>query len=93
MTKKIVWKHVLGRGALQRVSLPVGSKVLSAQLQGGEISAWFLADPEAPLQDYSFALLETGEVMDCDAGSFRHVATVLLSHGVRVVHVFVGGGA
>jgi hypothetical protein len=91
--KKIVRKYSLGSGRLQEVKMPEGSWVLSAQPHGREICLWVLVDPEAADQSYEVALVETGEPMGGDLEFFRYVATILLNHGVTVVHVFVGGGA
>lgn len=43
------------------VSMPIGAKPLSVQMQRGDVCLWALVDPNAELQDRNFHILRTGD--------------------------------
>ncbi|MBC5835798.1 hypothetical protein G6N05_05310 [Flavobacterium sp. F372] len=57
---KTIWKFPLKPIDVNRVQMPVGSQILSAELQDGVICMWALVDPEAEIEIRKFGLIGTG---------------------------------
>lgn len=73
------------------VMMPVGAKVLSAQVQNGVLNLWARVTVDRPPITHRFRIAGTGH----DLGDFvgRHIGTVQLGGGSLVLHVFEEGDA
>lgn len=74
-------------GAVQSIFLPVGSELLTVQLQYGTPSAWFMVDPDAEKRDRSFVFIMTGHGVP---DGLRYVQTFQFDGGDFVLHLFEG---
>lgn len=84
---RTIWKTVLAPLALQHVEVPAGSTLLTVDVQGGSVAAWWVVpDPSAAVERRGIAAVGTGEELPDHAA--KHVATVLLAGGRQVVHFF-----
>lgn len=82
-----IFKYLLPLTPLNTISLPSGFKVLSVQIQHGNICMWVQLDPGAKHVMTQIAILATGETFPrgydgCYAG------TVLSPNGMEVYHIF-----
>lgn len=85
MSKSVIHKFVLEFNSRQSVSMPVGSIILSIQVQKGVICLWAMVDKEeTEKEDRYFRIYGTGEEVTQSEGRF--LATVQLDH--FVFHIF-----
>lgn len=59
MTGTKIFKYILSATDTQRVKLYREAKILSVQIQGGEICVWARVNPSAPTQDVDFDIFGT----------------------------------
>lgn len=86
--KKAIYKYVVRPDRL-KVEMPKGAKVLTAQLQHGEICVWAEVQPDAPTEQRHFEVFGTGHPMHEDMGTSReYINTVQLEGGALVFHVY-----
>lgn len=84
-----VFKYDLDATPDQRLLMPLGAKVLDAQVQNGVLCVWAAVDPNAQPEVRRFRLIGTGEEVPSDA--IGHVVTFQASgpHGEAFVfHLF-----
>lgn len=76
---RTIWKFVLRieRGP-QRIDMPHGAEVLSAQMQGDALTLWALCEPEKGPTRRTFAVYGTGFSMPDACGKF--IGTVQDGH-------------
>lgn len=82
-----IWKFPLHLTDRQCVSMPIGAKILSAQVQHGAVTLWAMCDESR--QDKrlrTILVIGTGHPVPDDCGSF--LGTVQFSGGGLVFHVF-----
>ena len=86
-----VWKFPIKIEDEFHCDLPLGSKILHVDTQGGEAFIWCLVDPAATVRPVKFLLRGTGHpfkegvALEC-----RHVGT--FQNGALVFHLFVHEG-
>ena len=89
-----IYKYPLVIADYQTVKMPARSRVLTAQIQKGELFVWVMADPSEPgTVDYPFWIHGTGHpVEEMDSQPIRYISTVQpTTFGQSLVlHVFVG---
>lgn len=75
---QVIYEFPLGHGRGKvELEMPVGALVLDVAHQRGAICLWAMVDPDAPLQNRSFAVIGTGYVIpDEKYVSLCHVKTV-----------------
>ena len=85
-----IWKYTLQDTWKQTIAMPLGAKILTAQMQEGKIVLWVLFDhdwrvsPEPLKKDRTFYMYVTEEPTDLD---YQHyIATLQMGH--LVVHLF-----
>jgi hypothetical protein len=85
-----IWEAVLKPLSEQRVRMPRGAKILSAQAQGNLPTIWFQCDPNEPIvEQREILLVETGrDAPHILNAKFKFIDTVQLSGGSTVIHVF-----
>jgi hypothetical protein len=67
--------------------LPKLARILSAQIQHGMISVWYVCDSHAPeMEQRHYRLVETGELITGDHETY--IATFQFSEGQYVLHLF-----
>jgi hypothetical protein len=57
---KSIWKFKLEVGELVSLQMPIGSKILSAQIQSSELILWVLVEPLAEKEWRKFIAFGTG---------------------------------
>lgn len=82
---KTIWKYPLQ--PTQRLPLPKGAKILSAQLQNDEICIWVLLDTENLTQEVPIWIFGTGHEVPKNL-NLEFIGTVQLMGGGLVFHVF-----
>lgn len=93
MSGKMIWKFPIPfLDAAERltdrpeITMPVGSKLLTAQMQGDTPTVWALVDPEKPAAPRRLAIIGTGQDVRDDVAVDRYVGTY--QAGPYVFHVF-----
>lgn len=81
-----IWKYPLELTDQQTIQAPLGCKVLSVQMQNGQLTAWMLVNEAAPLAGYTFWVVGTGHPMPSGVSAAMHIGTV--QQGRYVWHVF-----
>ena len=85
---KQVWKFPLGVGHKHVIQMPEGAKFIHAHVAAATPTLWAIVDTEAPLQDHTFLMFETGHDL-AELGEYRfneYVGTVHV--GWYVWHIF-----
>jgi hypothetical protein len=85
---RTIWKYGPLSGGYTELTLPEGAKVLSAQVQGGEINLWAEVDSSMPSRKRFFYVYGTGHELPDNPGTF--IGTVQLHGGALVFHVYEG---
>ncbi len=69
------------------LTMPVGAKVLSVQVQNGSPQLWAMVDTSEPLSEIrSFRVIGTGHPIDSDPGVY--IGTFQIHGGELVLHLF-----
>jgi hypothetical protein len=82
----IIWKFPLEVTDWQIVKMPIGAKILDAQVQHGVICLWALCDENAEKENRHIMIFGTGEVIPDDPG--KYIATVQKEGGKLIWHIF-----
>ena len=82
---KTIYKYTLQVTDFQQISMPANSKMLSVQLQNGELVLWALIDKKNPSRFYIVEIFGTGHEVDTTRD---YVGTVQYPMGL-VWHVFI----
>ena len=81
-----IWKFKLsGNGFL---SLPKGSRILSAGMQRTDVFIWALVDTNAPLVERRVVVFPTGWRLSPEEQTYDFIGTVAFSEGAFIYHVF-----
>lgn len=83
-----ILKYRLPVSDRQVVSLPLGAKILSVQIQRGHPQLWAFGDETAGRSDRVIRMYGTGQDTPNDPGVF--IDTIQLNDGYLVFHVFEG---
>lgn len=83
-----IWKYQLRVATEQRIDMPVGAKILTVQLQGGEPHLWAMVNlAETKTESRLIAVFGTAHsISGWDAENY--VGTFQLGEGMLVFHVF-----
>lgn len=79
-----IWKYTLQMQDLQTLTIPVGAKLLSLQMQEGKPQLWALVDEASPCEPRRITVYGTGQPIHNDPGVF--IGT--FQYGEYVFHVF-----
>jgi hypothetical protein len=84
---KTIWKFQLAIFDTQVIKVPLGSKLLTIQSQGGNACLWVLCDGNNPLiEQRKIALYGTGHLLPDKCGEY--IATFQMGGGALVFHAF-----
>lgn len=83
---KQIWKYTLSVSDHPFITMPKGAKVLSVDVQHGDVQVWVLVDPEAPKELRGFRVAGTGQPLEEKIESMRFIGTVQI--GDLVWHIF-----
>ena len=83
---KNIWKYTLPVNDHPVLPMQKGAKVLSVDVQHGDIQVWALVDPEAPKELRGFRVAGTGHPLEEEITSMRFIGTVQM--GDLVWHIF-----
>ena len=81
---KKIYKYSLELLDFQKVEMPEGFEILTAQIQNGVLCIWAIVNPENKTTKVEFEILSTGEQMEQERR--RYVGTA--QDGALVWHVF-----
>lgn len=86
----IIYKYPLAVQDRQDIRLPVGAKILTAQMQRGSLQLWAMVNETAPVRQETRTVwvFPTGSTLPTPHGTY--VATFQMQQGDLVFHVFVG---
>lgn len=89
---RVVHKYPLGEHGGIEIPMPMGAKILTADVQSGKATLWALVDPDPdlPVVNRYFMLVETGHRLAVPEA--KYVATLLFDRGSYVLHVFEVAG-
>ena len=85
---KTIWKFKLKIDDVQRVEMPLTSKILSIQTQRDKPYMWCLVNPEDEKAFREIIINGTGHPVEHDA---RYIGTFQIMDGGLVFHVFDNG--
>ena len=84
-----IFKYPLAITEIQIVELPVGSRILTFQLQNNQLFMWAIVDPSISTYPYKVHIFGTGEEVP-DMNKLVYIATVQQDIGVNYVwHIFM----
>ncbi len=86
---KKIWKYTLHVSDHPVLRMQKGAKVLSVDVQHGDIQVWALVDPEAPRELRRFRMARTGHPLEDEIASMRFIGTVQMMGGQLIWHIFV----
>jgi hypothetical protein len=81
---KTIWKYTFEIVDVFEIEMPVGAKVLTVQLQGGQPCMWAEVNPLAPTERVQFRVIGTGHSFT----PTKYVGTI--QTGMFVWHVYEG---
>lgn len=84
-----IFKYQLEIIGSQKIDMPIGSQILSAKEQGGQLCVWALVDFRNTNKPKEIMIVGTGNEIDFAIGYYgmNFVDTVVMSNGL-VWHVF-----
>ncbi len=90
---QIIYKYPLELTLRQKISLPIGYKILSVQVQKGEIQLWALVDKLQRFKDsITIEIQPTGSDIkpldDFFEKKRKFISTIQLNGGSLVFHIF-----
>lgn len=85
--KKSIWKFPLKITDYQKVSMPIGARVLSAQIQNGILCIWAIVDESVEKEEFEFEIFGTGNPYIEKRNHF-YIGTFQLMDGKFVGHLF-----
>lgn len=85
-----IWKYSISNGiGYQTISMPKGSKIISAATQRNRICVWAEVDPDnQSLEAHNIELVQTGPPGTPSDTNRRFIDTVMLYDGDLVLHVY-----
>ncbi len=86
---KKIWKYTLPVTDHPILPMQKDARVLSVDVQHGEVQVWALVDPEAPTELRRFRVSGTGHPLGEEIESLRFIGTVQMMGGQLVWHIFV----
>lgn len=81
---KFIWKYTLEITDEQTIKMPVGLKILSAQLQANAVCIWALCDAEQRMEQRHFVIIGTGHPVP----AFRLTYIATIQQECLVWHLF-----
>lgn len=85
---KTIWKFPLPVTDFQKIEMPKGAEVLSAQVQGVSLCLWAMVDPEAETELRGFWIIGTGHPIEHEKNLGRFIGTTQMYNGSLIWHVF-----
>lgn len=82
-----IYKYILKAEDEQILKLPIGSKILTAQVQRGEICLWALVTGSFTAAERTICIHGTGHPI-AKAYNLTYISTVQLDGGSLVFHIF-----
>lgn len=83
-----IWKYQLAIVDAQRVEMPEGAEILTAQFQGGVLCLWAMVDSDRPTTDRVIEIFGTGNPIPPFVGVRKLIATAQQPNYPLVWHVF-----
>jgi len=91
--KKTILKYKLEVTDNQTILLPIGSKILTVQMQGETLCLWALVNQEEETESRFIEIFGTGHTILYDFGMSReYISTFQMNNGELVFHVFEYNG-
>lgn len=86
---KTIWKFELEVTDNQVIEMPIGSELLTVQVQNGKPCLWALVNPTKNKEKRFIEMFGTGHEIHYDMGISRNYLGTLQFHdGLLIVHVF-----
>jgi len=85
--EKEIWKFQLEKPGVHDISIPIGSELLTVQVQQGIVCLWAIVEPNAEKVLRSIEVVGTGVPIDREA-RMKYIGTIQLYSGSLVFHVF-----
>ena len=81
-----IFKYLLAVTDVQCIEMPMGSEILTVQMQGDVACLWALVNPENPMHKKTILICGTGHQLDAHPGYY--IGTFQVHGGSLVFHVF-----
>lgn len=86
---KVIFKYTLAAIGTQSVEMPVGSQILSLDVQNNQVQLWAMVDPnEREKENIKIEMMGTGHAFTIPDEFLKFIGTVQLSGGKWVFHIF-----
>jgi len=87
--EKTIWKFELSIKDNQKIEMPIGAEILTAQVQKEILCLWALVNSTSEKEIRYFEIFGTGHPVNYDMGTNRkYIGTYQLQDGSLVFHVF-----
>jgi len=83
-----VYKYPVAGPNFFSLNLPLGAKILTAQVQNGELQLWALVNSKNKTETRLFLLVGTGQSIRESEGELCYIGTFQLEGGAIVYHLF-----
>ncbi len=83
----IIFKWKLQVADSQTIYAPTGAKLLTTQIQNGDIQLWALCDEKSPTEPRRIAVYGTGNLIG-ESSPGEYIGTVQFHGGALVFHIF-----
>lgn len=84
---KTIWKYPLKVAGEQVVEMPEGAKIISAQMQGGQLCLWAIVISCRAVESRRICVFGTGHDISTDR-AYEFIDTAQMAGGSLVWHVF-----
>jgi hypothetical protein len=84
-----IWKYQLKADDIQEIEIPVGSRILSLQVQNGIPCIWALVYDKSPKDTKKIYTFGTGEPTTFLPETLQFLGTYQILEGQLVFHVFI----
>lgn len=85
--KKVIWKFPISIHTTS-IRIPIGSDILSIQVQGNIPCIWALVDPEMEKETTFIDVIGTGQEFRTLSINRKFIGTIQLGGGALVYHIF-----
>jgi hypothetical protein len=82
-----IWKFPLTLTECQQVLMPEGAKIMTAQIQAGDLYLWARVNPAAARRGRVIRIIGTGHAIEND-DCLHYIASVQANGGALVWHIF-----
>ena len=85
---RTIWKYEINIEDFFVLSMPIGSSILTLQIQRGKPCLWVSVDTEQPMEARTFNIYGTGHPIPDKRSINNYIGTFQVHNGDFVFHIF-----